>query len=98
MKLVGESSSSSKANDEVSEIAADPINMADTATTPVAPCATRPAQRGIIIGELILEELTPKDVLEGKGKKKVKGASTTLLRDSTPFPIRRARRKAEKKN
>ena len=39
------------------------------------------------------EEPTEKEVLEGKGKKKVKRALTTTFRDSTPFPLKRARRK-----
>ena len=100
MKLVEESSSSSKAEDEISAIAVDPINIADTATTPTAPPApyvARPAERRIIIMEPTPKEPTPKEVLEGKGKKKVKRASTVAFRDSTPSPIRRAKREVEEK-
>ena len=73
IKLAKESPSSSKTKGEVFTIAAEPINMANTTTTPAAPltpCTAKPAQRRIIITELAQEEPTPKDVLEGKGKKK----------------------------
>ena len=43
MRLAEESSSSSRAKDEVSAIAAKPINMADTATT----TTTLPVSRAI---------------------------------------------------
>ena len=88
-----ESSSSSKDEDEVFAIVVNPINMADIATTHVAPPtsqAAKPIKRGIII-----KEPTPKEVPEGKGKKKVKRASTAASRDSTPSSIRRTRREAK---
>ena len=54
MRLAKESSSCSRAEDEVSAIAVEPINMADIISTPAtlpASRATRPAQKGIIIKE-----------------------------------------------
>ena len=90
MKLAEESSFSLKANDKVSAITTNPINMADTATIPITPTtlrAARTAQRGIIIKEPAPKEPTPKEVPKGKGKKKVKGASAAPSRDSTPSPI-----------
>ena len=97
MKLVEESSSSSMAEDGVSAIAADPINMADTATTPAppAPRAARPVEKGIITKKPIPEKPTPKEIPEGKGKNKVKGAFTAASRDSTHSTIRRARKESE---
>ena len=98
LKLAEVSLFSSKADDKVSVIVVDPINVANTATTPttpLAPCVARPAQRGIIIWEPALEEPSPKDVPEGKGKKKQKEAFVALSRDSTPSPIKRAKREVE---
>ena len=98
MKLVEEFSSFSKVEDEVSTIAANHINMANTATTPTAPLtlrATRPTEREIIIREPTPEKPKSKEVPKRKRKKKIKRASTTTSRDSTPSPIRRARRNAE---
>ena len=100
MKLIEESSSSSKANDEVFVIAANPINVDDTASTPTAPSAlhaARPAERGIIIRKLVPKKPTSLEVPKGKGKKKVKEASVAPSRDSTSFPIRKEER-ATKEN
>ena len=63
MKLAEESSSNTE--DEVSAIAVDPINMANTAIIPAASptlCVARLAERRIIIREPTLEELTPKEI------------------------------------
>ena len=90
VKLAKESSFSLNANDKVSAITINPINMADTATIPNAPTALRAAriaQRGIIIKEPAPEEPTPKEVPKGKGKRKLNGASAAPSRDSTPSPI-----------
>ena len=73
---------SPKADDEVSTIATDPINMADAATTLAAPPV-----RGIIIMEPELERPSPKVILEGKGKKKQKETSVFPFEDSTPLPL-----------
>ena len=66
-------SSSSKAKHEVSAIAIEPINIANTTTNsvaPVAPRAARHAERGIIIREAAPQEPTPKEVPEGKGRRR----------------------------
>ena len=80
MKLVEKSSSSSRAEDKVSTIGAEPVNFIDSAAalaTRPATRATRLAQRGIIIRELVPhEESTQEKVLERKGKKNVKNALT----------------------
>ena len=75
MKLAEESSSSSKANDEVPIIVADLINVANTTVTPIAflaPRTTRPAERGIIITKPVAEKPTFLEVPKGKGKNKEK--------------------------
>ena len=98
IRLVEESFSSSKIDSEVSAIAVESINMADTATTLVAHPASRaprPTQRGIDIREPAQEKPTLKEVLEGNGKKKVKIALTVPFRESTPSPIKRKRKEAE---
>ena len=75
-------------------IAAKPISIVDTATTPATPLSPRTIRPAIIIKEPAPEEPTQKEVPEGKGKKKVKRAPTVPPRDTTPFPIKRARREA----
>ena len=94
LKLV-EEFSSSKADDEVSAIAIDLINIVDTSTTLATP-TTRSArvEKRIIISEPTLEKPSPKKVPAGKGKKKQKEASIAPSQDSTPSPIRKARREA----
>ena len=74
LKLTEKSSSLSKAEDEVSIIGAEPINLAELAVQP-ATQATRSTQRGIIIREPMLQEQpAQEEVSEGKGKKKLKKA------------------------
>ena len=87
-----EASSSPKADDEVSAIAIDPINVADTVTTLAAPTAlSTPVARGIIVQEPTLAKPSPKRDLESKGKKKQREVSVTRLEESTPSSLRRAR-------
>ena len=96
LKLAEECSSSSHANDDVFAIATDLINVVNTPTTP-ATFAAKPAyaERRITIRELALEKPLPKEVPTSKGTKKVKETSTIPSRDSTPSPIKRARREAK---
>ena len=70
-------------------------NTTTTLTAPPTPHAARLAERGIIIRESASEESTPKKVPVGKGEKKLKKAPVSPSRDSTPSPIRKARREAE---
>ena len=99
IRLTEESTSSSRAEDEVSTITIEPTNLVDTAATTAAPFvsrAARPALRGIVIKEPApQEEPTQKEILEGKRKKKVKIIPTTPSRESAPSNLRRARREAE---
>ena len=82
----------------MSTIGAEPVNFIDFAAalaTRPATRATRPAQRGIIIREPVpYEESTQEKVLERKGKKNMKNAPTVPTQESTPSPLRRARREA----
>ena len=55
MRLAEEFSSSSRTEDEVSAIGVEPINLAEPATQ-LASKAARPAQRGIMIRELVPQE------------------------------------------
>ena len=75
LKLAKESSSSSsKADDEVSDVATEPVNVADITTISNAPPtlrAAKTAEKGIIIREPTPEEPTPKEFSVGKGKKKL---------------------------
>ena len=64
---LSEASISPRADDEVSVIAADPINVVDTTTTPIAFTA-----KGITIREPKPERLSPKIIPIGNGKKKQK--------------------------
>ena len=57
MRLVEESISSSRAEDEVSAIAIEPTNLADTAAPPVSQAA-RSTLRGIVIREPTSQEET----------------------------------------
>ena len=54
IRLAKESSSSSRAEDEVFATGAEPINLADTAATIATPRAVRPSQRGIMIREHVV--------------------------------------------
>ena len=60
VKKLFEASKPIKAKDEVSAIATDPINVANTAVAPTT--------KGIIIRELESARPPPKVILEGKGK------------------------------
>ena len=96
MRLAKKSSSSLRAIDEVSVIGGEPTNLANTAVTIATPRVARPFQRGIMIRELVpQQEQTQIEILERKGKKKVKRAPAALSRDSTPSLISRARREVE---
>ena len=80
---LAEESSSSKARNEISAIAAEPINMVGTATTTAtlpASWATRPTQRGIVRKELTSQEPTQQEVLEWNGK-------SLLLFLDIPLPL-----------
>ena len=93
LKLAKESSPLSKVEDEVSVIGAIPINLIEHAIQHPATRATRPAQRGKTIREPMPQEQPAQEqFLEGKGKKKLKQVPIEPSRDSTPFPLRRARR------
>ena len=95
MKLAEESSSSSRVEDEVSTIGAEPINLAEPTVQPATQGA-RLAQRGIMIRKLVPQkEPAQEEVSEGKGKKKLKKALAVPSRESTPFPMRRACREAK---
>ena len=63
IKLAKESSSSSKAEDEVFAIGAEPINLPEPTIQQPATRASRPAQKGTIIRELVpQEELAQEEV------------------------------------
>ena len=96
MMLTKESSSSSKAKDEISAIGAKHINLAEPVVYQPDTQVAKLAQRGIIVREPMSQEQLAKEVvLEGKGKKKLKKAPAAPFRYSTPSPIRRAQREAE---
>ena len=93
--------------DEESAITAGPMNVA-TSTAKLTSRPSKPVQKGIVIRESQPQE-QPKQHPEEetsdqeedleykrKGTKKVKKAHAEPSRDSTPSPLRRARKQAQK--
>ena len=107
LKIAKETFPSSNAEDKTSIIVAEPMNV----TTPTAKPATRVSrsiERGIMIKEPLLQAQTKQQAeaeisdenedpeYKRKGKKKLKKAPAVPSRDSTPSPLRRAKRKTVK--
>ena len=88
--------------DKASTIAANPVTIAAPTTRPTTR-TSRLTQRGIVIKEPMPQKQPAEenvsdeeDVLDGKGRKKLEKAPVEPSKDSTPSPLRRAKREAIK--